>query len=166
MRRMYAECQPGIMIYVSNNNGSKEQFEDIYHEAFMAVWRNIRLGKFSPESQGAFNAYLTRVAKNKWIDQLRKKDFKLTREWKETDEIVQEPLDLIRDERDEYLDKVVSGFEKLGEQCKKLLSMFYYKNETMKNIASVFGWTDATARNNKYRCLQKLRDIVNKPGSE
>lgn len=166
MQRVYTECQPVIKIYVSNNNGSREQAEDLYHEAFMTVWRNIKLGKFNPESQGAFNAYLIRVAKNKWIDQLRKKGVRYAQEWKETDEIIQESMPFNTDEKDEYLDRVVSGFGKLGEQCKKLLSLFYFKNASMKRIAEVFGWADATARNNKYRCLQKLRDIVNEPERE
>jgi hypothetical protein len=30
----------------------------------------------------------------------------------------------------------------------------------MKKIAKHFAWTDASARNNKYRCLQKLREIM------
>jgi DNA-directed RNA polymerase specialized sigma24 family protein len=32
----------------------------------------------------------------------------------------------------------------------------------LKEIAKDMGWTEATAKNNKYRCMEKLRSMINK----
>ena len=57
--------------YILHNNGSAEQAKDVYQEAFIAVWRNIQLGRFNAENDNALEAYLLKIAKNKWIDYLR-----------------------------------------------------------------------------------------------
>lgn len=161
LQRVYQENLSSVIIYVTNNSGSKEQAEDIYHEAFLAVWRNMQLDRFTAESESSFRGYLIRVAKNKWIDYLRSKGFKVTAKLDELTHHTDTGQPEHKDETDEYIDKVVSGFSQLKENCRELLTLFYYKNKTMKKIAELFGWTEATARNNKYRCLQKLRDIIN-----
>lgn len=141
------------------NRGNREQAEDTYHDAFIAVWRNMQLGRFSPDCEGAFKAYLIRIAKNKWIDFLRSKGFRIT---DALDEQVQ-PADKVdaEDETDQYLSQVAGVFGKLGVRCRELLTMYYYNDHSMKKIAEKHEWTEATARNNKYRCLQKLRALIN-----
>ncbi len=59
-----------------------------------------------------------------------------------------------------YLESIKTNYHKLGEQCKEVLQLFYFKKESMKQIAARFSWTEASAKNNKYRCLQKLREMV------
>lgn len=147
------------------NNGCIDQAKDIYQEAFIAVWRNIQLDKFYPESENALAAYLCQIARNKWIDHLRSKSYQNKRPindlvHKLSDENIEE------EEDNRFIDAVKKHFEKLGENCKEVLTRFYYKKESMKKIASRFGWTDATARNNKYRCLQSLREIIKSKAGE
>jgi DNA-directed RNA polymerase specialized sigma24 family protein len=41
-----------------------------------------------------------------------------------------------------------------------VLTLYYFMKQSMSKIAAVFSWTEATAKNNKYRCLQRLRNMV------
>ncbi len=149
--------------FVLANNGDAEQARDIYQEAFIALWRNIQADKFHPENETAIDGYLYQIAKNKWLDYLRSGHYtKLVRLQETTPE---ESTAEVKEESED-LHIIKKHFKELGDNCRKVLSLFYYNNHSLKKIAAKMGWTEETARNNKYRCLQKLREAVNKNRSE
>jgi RNA polymerase sigma factor (sigma-70 family) len=160
LKSLYENNYQGVEKYVLSNSGTVDQAKDVYQEAFIAVWRNIQLDKFYPESENALIAYLYQIARNKWTDYLRSKHYKKNTSL--NDLVHKLPEEIEEDEDDRFIGNVKIYFEKLGENCKEVLTRFYYKKQSMKKIASRFGWTDASARNNKYRCLQKLREIMKK----
>ena len=165
LEAIYQQNFPKIERFVLANQGDAEQARDLYQDAFLALWRNIQLDRFVPRNETALSGYLYRIARNKWMDQLRSGQFR------NTVALPEEPLDghgaaewddQVSETEQEYLVAVRAGFSKLGEQCRDVLSRFYYGKESMSVIAEAFGWTDATARNNKYRCLQKLKELLKK----
>lgn len=157
---LYQKNFSNVLVFVTSNNGNHAQAEDVYHEAFMIVWRKIQLGDFKPENECSFNGYLVRVAQNKWIDYLRSKDYKMTIRLAENYQLQAEEPDADH-AKNEYIDRIVKQIGSLDKNCKNLIRKFYYKKQSMRQIAEDFGWTEATARNNKYRCIQKLRSLVN-----
>lgn len=163
LKSLYENNYRTIEKYVLNNSGSIEQAKDVYQEAFIVVWRNIQLDKFYPENENALAAYLCQIARNKWADHLlRSKHFKKNTSLNDLAHKLPEEIEEDEDKDDRFIDNVKKYFEKLGENCKEVLTRFYYKKQSMKEIAEHFAWTDASARNNKYRCLQKLREIMKK----
>ena len=160
LKSLYEDNYIKIENYVLNNNGTIDDAKDIYQEAFIAVWRNIQLDKFYPENENALSGYLFRIAKNKWLDHLRSGHYKkITRISDSADSL---PEDLLPEEDIEYIREVKNKFKDLGENCREVLTRFYYKKESMRIIAEKFEWTEATAKNNKYRCLQHLRELLKK----
>lgn len=156
---MYVQHFDKIKQFVLQNRGSEEDAKDIYQEAFTAVWRNIQLDKFQPKSETSLGGYIYQVAKYKWIDQLRLRKNKKTIALVEGSDAFIEKQTLTDDNLG-YLESIKVNYRQLGEQCKELLNLFYFKKENMKQIAARFSWTEASAKNNKYRCLQKLREMV------
>lgn len=158
LRKIYQDNYPKIEHLVTTNSGSLEDAKDIYQEAFVAVWRNIQLNKFFPQTQNILSGYLYQVAKNKWIDQLR------TRKIRKTVALENEPSisapDLLPEEDAEQLELIKKHFNNIGDQCKNLLERFYFLKESLRKISEHFSWTEASAKNNKYRCLQKLRSLI------
>lgn len=156
---MYKDNFAAIRQFVLTNNGSEQQAEDIYHDAFIAAWRNVQLGKYEYRSEQSLSGYILTIGKNKWIDVLRSAHNKKTvllageLESKESD-------DKESDEEQE-IRLVKEQFKNLGENCRQLLVAFYYQKQSMRKISVEKGWTEATTRNNKYRCLQKLRELIN-----
>ena len=71
------------------------------------------------------------------------------------------PEESIPDEDVRYIELVKDNYRQLGNQCKELLNRFYFRKESLKDIASYFTWTETKKKNNKYRCIQKLREKVN-----
>jgi RNA polymerase sigma factor (sigma-70 family) len=157
LERLYTANYPKVEKYVLLNSGSEEDAKDIYQDAFIATWRNIMLGKFTSLQKGSVSGYLLQVAKNKWIDVLRERKRKpmISDRKPET-----EPFEALASEEEEYLELAREHFTRMGEPCKEVLIRFYFKRERLREIASHFSWTEASAKNNKYRCLQKLRVAI------
>lgn len=147
--------------FVLSNNGNEQQAEDLYHDAFIAAWRNVQLGRFEKRDTNSFANYVLAIAKNKWIDQIRSMQRKKTTSLHDDSTYYGADNEKTEDEDDREIENVKQQFEKIGKNCKNVLTDFYYKKLSMRAIAIVNGWTEQTARNNKYRCLQKLRELIN-----
>lgn len=158
LKALYEDNFAKIENYIVENNGTSEQAKDIYQEAFIALWRNIQLDRFIPGNATALGGYLYKIAKNKWLDHLRSSHYKNTRPL--NDGFENENIELLPEEESRYITEIRHQFTQLGANCKEVLTKFYYEKEPLKQIARKFDWTEATARNNKYRCLQRLRELL------
>lgn len=162
LKHFYTSNYKKIEVLVLKNSGSIDHAKDIYQEAFITVWTHVKNDKFTPKNDTALQGYLYRIAKNKWTDVLRSKAFKNSKS------LNHEELTYIKDEdnnEDQNLEntklKMAMGvFKKLGQPCKQLLSTFYFDKKSLKEIASELKIEETTARNKKYRCMEKLRTMV------
>ncbi|MGN6416549.1 MAG: RNA polymerase sigma factor [Pseudobacter sp.] len=162
LKNLYSNNYRGVEQYITRNSGSTEDAKDLYQEAFLAVWRNVQLGSFKPANENEYGAYLFRVAKNKWIDQLRAgKNRQIIPLGDES--LLAATDGMEQTETNQYIDEVIKKFSALGERCRSLLELFYFKKQSMQQIAAFFSWTEESAKNNKYRCLKQLREsVINK----
>lgn len=158
LKEIYISHYPAVEKYILTNSGNTEDARDIYQEAFLAFWKNIQEERFYPEHAGAIGGYLLQIARHKWIDLLRreKRIQVLTGVQEEQHATIMEG----NREDEKKLSLLKTQYKDMGAPCKELLYRFYYKKEKLKTIAAHFSWTEATAKNNKYRCLQKLRNAV------
>ena len=159
LQALYLENYPKVEKFILANNGSTDQAKDIFQEAFLACWRNIQLDKFIPETENALSGYLYRIARNKWMDHLRSGHYLKTVPLEE-EQVEQPEIGEIDNKQQEYLAAVRQHFPRLGDSCKDVLTRFYFRKESMSTIAQALGWTEATARNSKYRCLQRLKEFL------
>lgn len=164
LKSLYLTNYPKIEHLILKNSGTKDHAKDIYQEAFLAVWQNIKQDKFIPKSESSINGYLYTIAKNKWMDVLRSQGYKKTivasqLSFFEPSEQENNDIDddILKDER---LQDVMQAFRNLGEACKNLLSKFYFEKLSMNDIAQELQLDAASTRNKKYRCMQKLREIA------
>ena len=168
LKLFYQANYPKVETYVLNNSGTTDEAKDIYQEAFIAVWRNIKLDRFSPHNSISLEGYLYQVAKNKWLDHLRiikrKKMLPLVDITDGPNEM-EEALSLSKREQ-QQLNSIQINLKLVGKNCREILDRFYYQKQSIETISKAMNWTNATAKNNKYRCLQRLRELskTNTPG--
>ena len=159
LHTVYQENFPKALQHLLRNNGTEDDAKDIFQEAFLVLWQNLEAGKFKPENDDAVSGYLFQVVRNKWIDRLRADNRRPTTTLKE-ENFAGLAASTLNSEEENRIAEISRRFQQLGENCRQLLTRFYYRKMSMKEIAAHFGWTEATAKNNKYRCLQQLRTMI------
>lgn len=158
MQKVYQNTFPKFKSHVLNNSGSEAQAKDVFQEAFIACWRNIKEDKLKENSN--LEGYLITIAKNKWIDYLRSANFKKT---VATDSFAH--LSLVTEESEMVKEKEVQinilrdALSQLKDGCKSLLQLFYFERRSMEEISKVMNLAPASARNQKYRCMERLRTL-------
>jgi RNA polymerase sigma factor (sigma-70 family) len=162
LKAFYTSNYPKIELLVLKNSGSKEHAKDIYQEAFISMWNNIRNESFTPQNDSALQGYLYQIAKNKWMDVLRSKRFKTTQSLTEERSLYLKQEDAIEEDDgyDKKLNTAMNAFKDLGQPCKALLKTFYFEKKSLRDIAAALNIEESSVRNKKYRCMEKLRNIA------
>jgi RNA polymerase sigma factor (sigma-70 family) len=142
---------PSVRKMILTNAGSKEDAEDIFQEALLILYKKVKDGNFILSS--ALSTYLNGIARNLWYMQLRKKNKEnLTFDFNDVAEV------FVTEEENQY-QLAEMAFNLLGEKCKQLLLLFYFRKKSMQEVAGALGFSnERVAKNQKYRCIEKAKD--------
>ena len=147
-------------IYFGNKYGlSEDELLDIYQDAIMAFIENLRKGHLE-NIQVEVKTYLFSIGKYLIFNKLKNKnaDYSLVEHL--PDEIVWEELD---DEKEQLLLEISEGLKQLGEQCYKILTMFYYEEKKLDEIQKILNYEQKDVlKSQKSRCLNHLKKILKK----
>ncbi len=161
IRSVYKKFYPVIARMVLNNSGTEQEAKDVFQETVLVLYNHVQQQQFSLTC--ALQTYLYSVARRLWLKQLHKKHglFKLDERLYEGEDVAETQSDLeAYEERDQNIGKMKESMGQLGEPCKALLEDFYTRHLSMDEIAEKFGYTNAdNAKNQKYKCLQRLKKI-------
>lgn len=146
--------------YVVNNNGSWDDAQDIFQEVMVAFINLVRAGKFRGES--SIKTFLYSLNKNIWLNELKKRGRTQVREMKyETASEKTEHGASTALEAREANAGLMKVMEELGETCKKILLLYYYENQSMKEILTSLNYeNEQVVRNKKYKCLKRLEELL------
>lgn len=159
IKELYITNFAKVKRYVLKNSGDEQQAKDLYQEAFVAMWRNIKDDKFSSESETAINGYLFKIAKYKWLDHVRSVKYKNTTFINR--EIEYDEPDIDENEiQNKKIKIIMDSISQLGERCQLLLKLFYFERKPFKEIAEIMAMDEASARNAKYRCQEQLKKMT------
>jgi RNA polymerase sigma factor (sigma-70 family) len=141
---------PLVKKHIRANNGTADDARDIFQDALVILCKKTQAENFVLTAP--LKSYLLAIVKNCWLQQLRQRK-KLP-----VAEIV---ADIAAEEINEEpgFDLAKNAFASLGEKCRELLILFYFKQHSFKTIATELSFSDEkTAKNQKYRCLQKAKE--------
>jgi len=142
---------------VLKNSGSREDAEDIYQEALIILIRKVQSADFVLTS--SLNTYLYSICRFLWSERLRKKNKNIEVELEKVEPALSEnELELLSKKETENT-LAEKAFQQLGEKCKQLLLLFYFKKQAMKDIALKLKFSsEKVAKNQKYRCIEKAKE--------
>ncbi len=164
LKQLYINNYHKIEALVLKNNGTIDHAKDVYQEAFIIVWSNVRSDTFVPQSESSLQGYLYQIAKNKWMDVLRSSRFKKTKQIRYELNILEQQIENHDEEEQEFfkqkLQQTMDAFKNLGNPCKQLLTDFYFEKISLRDIARQLKIEENTARTKKYRCMEKLRELA------
>jgi RNA polymerase sigma factor (sigma-70 family) len=155
---IYRENFNMVQSLVVNNNGSADDARDIFQEAMIVLFENVKKEGFELNCQ--IKTYVYSVSRRLWLKRLQH----LGRYASDVGNI--EATVPVEDEVENHERKNIEfemmdvAISKLGEPCKSLIEAFYLQKKNMQEIAADFGYTNAdNAKNQKYKCLMRLKKI-------
>lgn len=156
---LYGKPLGKVRKYILSNSGSLDDAYDIFQDAVLILFYKVKTGQYSEHAD--LEGFLYTVARNLWIDRMRReKRFQnhisqishYETDWGD------QLKDLLDREKSEAFQKV---FEKLGENCKKLLQFAVFEKLSMRQISEKMGYANENvAKSNHYRCKQYLGKLV------
>lgn len=158
---LYREHFEFLSRYVLNNSGSGQDAEDIFQEVMVAFINLVQAGKF--RSEASIKTFLFSLNKNIWLNELKRRARAAAREerYEKQNEEKELTVDLAI-ELQQTRTELMNTLNGLGENCKKILLLFYFENQSMKEITSLLPYeNEQVVRNKKSKCLKKLAEMVN-----
>lgn len=157
---LYDESLAKVRQYILKNSGSKDDANDIFQDAVIILFNQVRLNKFNEAY--SIDSFIYSVSRNLWIDKVR-------REKKFTAYESPEQFASISEGND-HLDDLISKektlamknvFNKLDEKCRQILNYVIHDKYSMKEIKEKMGYTsENVAKTTHYRCKQYLKELV------
>ncbi len=153
---------------------SDDDLSDIYQEASIALYMNIRNGKLS-NLKSTLSTYFLRICINQTLKFIGKRkkviplfdDSRLT--YKDSfrpdkiDDLYQLCIEEEETEKVSRSEEIVQCIIKsMPDTCKNVFQGYYWDNLTTTTIADMFGFANANSvKTQKYKCLQKFRSKYN-----
>ncbi|MBC7387774.1 MAG: sigma-70 family RNA polymerase sigma factor [Opitutaceae bacterium] len=157
LNHLYKVALPNIIRFITRNNGDKDEAKDIFQDCVIALYNTIKLEKYD-ESKDV-EGFLYHVARNLWINRIKKKN-KLTT-FQDIDNHTDEDTPLAYMVNEEKQIAIQGLMEKIGTPCKELLKFVMYDKLTMKEVAIKMGYAGETvAKSTHYHCKQKLAAFI------
>lgn len=156
---LYERTLGKVRRHILKNNGSAEEANDIFQDAVIIFFHQVKQNKFLPGQE--VDGFIFTVARNLWVDRIRREKRKVNTDFNGDhphSEHGDYLKDLISKEKTSAMQK---AFLKLDEKCRKILHFAVYDKLSMKEISEKMGYSsENVAKTNHYRCKQYLSRIV------
>ena len=145
--------------FLSRNNGTEDDTDDMLQEALVILWERVRSGRFDHRAQ--LSTFIFATVKNIWLQRLARK-----KKEKRTDIDLNATIDTGQDALERLIECeetaiVREALDRIGDPCKTLLLLFYWEERPMQEIARHMGFANAdTVKSKKYQCKKELKKIL------
>ena len=167
---LLARHQGRLLSYIMQLTGNRQQAEDIFQETFVKAIVTIRQGGYV--ESGKFGAWLSRIARNLFIDQFRQERSEPTMSTDDADVDILNRKELSEQTVEDGMidlqirDDVRRLVALLPEQQREVLVMRYYQGLSFKEIAEQTGVCINTALGRMRYAILNLRRISRERGVE
>ena len=155
---VYEEYRSPFLQWAKTNYSlDKDHAVEVFQVSVVILYENIMSGKLT-DLKSSLKTYLFAIGKNKAREEYRKKiKFQELQDYhrKEVED------DDVSELKETQLKLIAKEMKTLGQPCEKILSLYYYDKKSMEDIAEQMNYKNAaTAKNQKYKCLQRLKKLV------
>jgi RNA polymerase sigma factor (sigma-70 family) len=150
--------------WLMKNGGDSADAADLFQEAMVVLFGKAQDPGFILTC--SIGTYLFAVCKHLWYKKLQQQGrgpkILHSNIGTEDDDIGVAYEDDVKmhHEREAHYELLNNALEQIGEPCRSLLKAYYNDDKNMQEIAAAFGYTNPdNAKNQKYKCLTRLRKI-------
>lgn len=169
---VYNRCKINSINFMRSMTNGKlnDQFEDIYQDATIVLYEKIAKDDFNLTA--SFQTYLNSVCRNQLLKKIDKKSLTivLNDRYEQGDDNfsfleniadVLEPIEGEIEEKFKAIERALKKIKKAGSHCYELLTLFWYHQKSMIEIADLMGYSNAAnTKHQKSRCQKKLKNDV------
>ncbi len=163
LKALYNKYRAAFLGFGQRYHLDKDALADIYQEAFLALRKKAINGKLN-EVRSSMKTYLFGIGKYMIFDTLKEKNQHIP--YESNLHLVEEDAPEIELENTPALTQeqllLRKYFRELGEKCRQVLTLFYFRGLSIDEIAEQVGYENAnTVKAHKSRCLKTLREKIN-----
>ena len=151
--KIYKDILPGITSWIRQNGGNEDDAKDIFQEMIISIYKNSQKPDFRITC--TFWSYALIVCKNLWFAKNRNKSKMVYKESLEGEDVSIDKNIQNEIEQQEQLILYRKHFQKLGDSCQKILSLFFAKKK-MTEIAEKLNMSAGYVKKQKFNCKEKL----------
>ncbi|HEY8896780.1 MAG TPA: sigma-70 family RNA polymerase sigma factor [Niastella sp.] len=151
--QLYRQAFPLVAKYVHTMGGTFEEAKDIFQDALVIYYEKLATSDVT--LRYSERSYILGIAKHLWA-----KKNKSNNRYTSLPDSLQD-IAMEESAGQSSTEKLLELLHNSGKKCMELLRAFYYDKLPMHKIASLFKFSgERSATVQKYKCLEKVRDIV------
>ncbi len=138
---------------VEKNSGTADDASDLFQEVLIIIYEKVLDNRL--QLTCSLKTYIYSIARNKWLNKLKaQKRYTSFNNFESFISIEEETESAPTINLDNLLNEI-------GEACRKLLILFYYKKRSMQEICKELNYSNAdSVKNQKYKCMQRLKKMA------
>lgn len=154
---LFLHMEKMVFSYVLTHGGKEADADDILQESIVVLWQKAVSPEFELSSR--LSTYVMAIAKNKWRAESRKK---VRSNGELPDDLLDDQEEMLdRLMQDEQLERIRRGLNSIHADCKRLLTLFYFEERSLKDIAGKMNFANPdVVKSKKYQCKKALEKAV------
>jgi RNA polymerase sigma factor (sigma-70 family) len=157
---LYKNYTGPIKHFVKTNGGQDVDAEEIEQNVIVLLYEKIASGNFVLHEGTKLSTYMYAVGKNMWYKKSGSQS-KVKYEEAITERGEDFDFDGLLDGLNENEQIIIDALQSSDQDCKEILTMYYYDNKSMREISLNLGTiSEENLRKRKYKCIQKLKKVL------
>jgi RNA polymerase sigma factor (sigma-70 family) len=139
-----------------------EVAEDVFSDAVIDVYQNVLSERYHKSDRASLKSYLFEIGKNKILNILNRQRISETHLKIIANQQGSSYNNIFESNKNqEITNKVKELLELIDDKCQKVLTLFYFHNLSMEDIAGEMDFkNEDVAKNKKLKCLKRLQHIA------
>lgn len=151
--QIYGTYRSAFMFFARKYTNDEDLIIDAFQEAVIAFYQNATNGNIT-DVGSTIKTYLFSIGKFKLFSLLKKEAKYIPIE----NEVI---LDTKKQESIEIPEEIINAYDLLGETCKRIIVLFYYKRYSIDAIMNSMDFkNENTVKANKSRCIKQMRQLI------
>lgn len=165
-KKIYEDNRDKFLNFARKYNLSQEDNIDIYQDTYIVFYNNVMEGKIESFTS-SISTYLFGIGKYLIFNKMKKNNKTINPDFdlsiiREQEDLEDSNLEMETEELTTEQVLLKKYFVTLGKKCQELLTLFYYRGFTIKDIIQTSEYTsENVVKSAKSRCLKTLKERVN-----
>ena len=159
IHQLYVDHKNGFSLFANKYDLTSDDLLDIYQDSIIAMCENAKKGTID-NLESSISTYLFSIGKYMIYRKLKTRNTTISIDYDSyLPQVLEDETDEMNNENEVLL--LQENFKKLGEQCQKVLRLFYYEEKKLDTILVELNYTNKDVlKSQKSRCLKQLKDLI------